>query len=287
MRRCSFSVLAVFMFLSCGVVVGCKDATKLSVEKATAHVNLLAETVGKDVREVKDGLQLGADALGEALKADASILTDPKAAKRALDDARRKVQDLRVAKSTFFALVDPNGTVVRNDQDQDRMAGHSAFAAFPAIADAKTRYVETAGSMPEASGVRAPRADGQWVAAAPVRVDGATKAVYLTGWSWSSYAYRLEFAVRGQIRSELANKPGEKEPLVYVYMVVGKAVYGAPVSPEVNMRAIGDLDPLSHAQGDSVFARGVEVTGRSFGIAVKRVPAVGSDVAVAVLRSET
>jgi hypothetical protein len=167
------------------------------------------------------------------------------------------------------------------------MAGHGLFTAFPALADSKTRYLETAGSMPEASGVRAPRSDGQWVAAAPVQVDGATKALYVTGWSWSAYAYRLEFALRSQIRSELMGKTGEKEPLVYVFMVVDKVAYGAPVSPEVSMKAIADLDLLSQMKGDEMISRTLEVTGRAFGLAAKREPSFGEHVAIAVLRSET
>ena len=265
----------------------CKDTTKLSLEKATGDVSFLVETTRKDVGEVRSGLPAGADALAAAWKADASIATDSKAAQRALEDARRKVQDLRVAKSTFFALADTSGVVIRNDQEQDRMAGHALFAAFPALAGATAAYVEGAGSMPEAAGVRAPRPDGQWAAAAPVRVDGVAKGIYVTGWSWSSYAYRLEFALRSRIRSELMGQAGAKEPLVYVYMIVGKAVFGAPVSPEVNMKAIADVDPLAKASGDAVFSRAVDVTGRSFGLAVRRAPDLGSDVAVAILRSET
>lgn len=274
-------------FLALLFAPSCKDTTRLSKEKATAHAAFLAETVKKDVEEVRKGLPSGADVLGASLKSDAAVLTDPKAASRALEEARRKVQDLRVAKSTFFALADANGVVIRNDQEQDRMVGHSLFASFPALVEAKTRYLETSGSMPEASGVRAPRPDGQWIAAAPVKVDGDTKGVYATGWSWSAYAYRLEFALRGRIRSELMGKTGEKEPLIYVYMVVGKAAYGAPVSPEVNMKAIADLDPLSKTKGDEVFSTTVDVTGRTFGLAVKRASDAGQDVAVAVLRSET
>lgn len=247
----------------------------------------LTETVKKDVEEVRRGLPLGAAALGAALQVDSTIMMDPKVASRALEEARRKVQDLRVAKSTFFALADLNGVVIRNDQEQDRMAGHSLFSAFPALGDSKSRYLETAGAMPEASGVRAPRPDGQWIAATPVLVDGAPKGLYATGWSWSSYAYRLEFALRGRIRSELAGNTGEKEPLLYVYMVVGKAAYGAPVSPEVNIKAVADLDTLSKTKGEDVFAQTIDVTGRTFGLAVKRASDLGQDVAVAVLRSET
>jgi hypothetical protein len=92
----------------------------------------------------------------------------------------------------------------------------------------------------------------------------------VTGWSWSAYAYRLEFALRGQIRSELTNKREENEPLVYAFVVVGKSVYGAPVSPEVSRSKLSDLDPLSKIKDAEVFRDRVEITGRTYGIAVLR-----------------
>jgi hypothetical protein len=268
-------------------VVACRDTGKLSVERAKTHAAFLVETVAKDVEEVRGGLPQGADALGAKWKAEPSLDTDLKSVQYALEDARRKVQDLRVAKSTFFALADLNGMVLRNDQDPDRMAGKSVMAAFPALADAKTRYVETTGSMPEASGVRAPRPDGQWVAAAPVKVDGVAKGLYVTGWSWASYAYRLEFALRGKIRSQLTGDPNDKEPLVYVFVVVGKSVYGAPVSPDVNMSTIAALDPLAKVKEDEPFTAEVNITDRRFGLAVRRTASLGTDIGIAVLRSET
>ena len=41
------------------------------------------------------------------------------------------------------------------------------------------------------------------------------------------------------------------------------------------------------ATGDAAFSTTLEVTGRSYGLSVRRAPALGSDVAIAVLRSET
>jgi len=265
--------------------VACKDYGKISAAYATRDVAFLAETVDKDVGEVRRGLPEGADALAADWKADPSLDKDLKAAKRALEAARRKVQDLRIAKATFFALADDAGNVIRNDQEQDRMAGKPLFGSFPALVEAKGKYIETVGSMPEAAGVRAPRADGQWVAAAPIRVDGVTRGLYVAGWSWAAYAYRLEFALRGKIRSELETRANE--PLVYVFLVVGKSAFGAPVTPEVSAKAVADLEPLAKIKGNETFAQGLEITGRTFGVAVRRVPSLGDDVGVAVLRSET
>jgi len=285
--RVAFAARLALVAVSGAGVAACKDSGKLSAAKASEHVAFLVDTVAKDVDEVRRGLPEGAKILATRLKSDPAVSKDLNAAHDALEVARRKVQDLRIAKSTFFALCDPTGTVLRNDQEQDRMAGRPLFASFPALSGAKDKYVETTGSMPEASGVRAPRADRQWVAGTPVSVDGVTQALYVTGWSWASYAYRLEFALRGKLRSELADNKDEKEPLVYVFVVEGKSVFGAPVTPEIDASTIAEMDPLSKTKGAETFSTPLELTGRSFGVAVRRAPALGSDIAIAVLRSET
>jgi hypothetical protein len=284
----SVSALSLtFVVLAGAGVAACKDTGKLSAARASEHVSFLVETAAKDVEEVRNGLPEGAKVLATRLKNDPALPKDLNAVRDSLELARRKVQDLRMAKSTFFALADPSGTALRNDQEQDRMAGRPFFASFPALSGAKEKYVETTGAMPEAAGVRAPRPDGQWVAGAPVVVDGTTQAIYVTGWSWASYAYRLEFALRGKVRSELQETKTEKEPLVYVFVVAGKSVFGAPVTPEVDATAIAGLDPLSKAKDAETFSGPLEVTGRTYGIAVRRAPALGTEIGIAVLRSET
>jgi hypothetical protein len=280
------ALFTLVVFAGAGVAA-CKDTGKLSAARAAEHVAFLVEIASKDVEEVRSGLPEGATILATRLKKDPALPKDLNNVRDSLELARRKVQELRMAKSTFFALADPSGTALRNDQEQDRMAGSSFFVSFPGLSAAKDKYVETTGSMPEASGVRAPRPDGQWVAGVPVVVDGATQAIYVTGWSWASYAYRLEFALRGKIRSELGDKKDEKEPLVYVFMVAGKSVFGAPVTPELDATAIAGLDPLSKAKDTETFSTPVEITGRSYGLAVRRVKALGPEIGIAVLRSET
>src|SRR5882672_9832971 len=102
-------------------IPACKDTAKISMTEASAHVAFLAGAVGRDVEEVRHGLPQGADLLAASWKADPSGATDLKAAADSLEAVRRKVQDLRLAKSTFFAIADDNGIVLRNDQEQDRM----------------------------------------------------------------------------------------------------------------------------------------------------------------------
>jgi hypothetical protein len=110
--------------------------------------------------------------------------------------------------------------------------------------------------------------------------------IYCTGWSWSAYAYRLENQLRTTVKSE-AKETQSKEPLVYVYVVVEKEVFGAPISPDVNAKAIKESGLMGRASGESVVDAALEIEGREFGLALRRVPALGPDVAIAVVRSET
>ena len=64
-------------------------------------------------------------------------------------------------------------------------------------------------------------------------------------------------------------------------------VFGAPVSPDVNARVIKETSPLAKIPATSAVSFELEITGRDFGLAVQRAPALGKDVAIAVLRSET
>ncbi len=269
--------------------LACTKTSEVSKQKARAEVELLAKAAVVDVEEVRKGLPLGAKQL-EAFFAlplpDDKAQADAAAAKEALNTARGRVQDLRTAKSTFFLIADTNGLILRSDLEHDALATKSLFDAFGELKAATSgKYVETRGSMAEAAGVRG-RSDGQWAAATPVMKGTAVAGVYATGWSWSAYAYRLENQLRSTVKSEAAES-NTREPLVYVYVVVDKEAYGAPISPDVNAKAVRESGLLGRATGESVVDATQEIEGRDFGIALRRVPALGTDVAIAVVRSET
>jgi hypothetical protein len=267
------------------IASGCKKASAVSAEKAKANVAGLIKATQTDVAEVRAGLPEGAKYLLPVFASGKSPSEDPHAARVALETARNKVQDLRVSKGTFFAVADTSGLVIRNDQEQDAMAGRPLFPAFPELKTALAgKYVETRGSLPEAAGVRG-RADGQWIAAQPVQDGSVVKGLYVTGWSWAAYAYRLERALSSNLRSDAAE--AQKLPLVYVYLIVDKDVFGTPISPEVNAQAIAKLSPLGKASASAPVSFELEIAGREFGLAVELSPDLGKDVAVAVLRSET
>ena len=272
--------------ISVVLLVGCTKTSEVSKQKARAEVELLSKAASADVEEVRKGLPAGAKQL-EAFfaQADDKAQNDAAAAKEALQTARSRVQDLRTAKSTFFLIADKNGLILRSDLEHDGMAGKNLFAAFDLKAALSGRYSEARGSMPEASGVRG-RSDGQWAAATPVMKGADVAGVYATGWSWSAYAYRLENQLRSTVKSEAADS-NSREPLVYVYVVVEKEAYGAPISPDVNAKAVRDSGLMGRASGEAVVDLAQEIEGRDFGIALRRVPALGPDVAIAVVRSET
>jgi hypothetical protein len=285
--RSRAALRATVLGLALAGSVACEDSGEVSRAAAVRHADLLVKTTATDVSEVRQGLPLGVKKL-ESLwaKNSARLEEDPTLLREALETTRNAVQDLRVAKSTFFAVAAPGGVVLRNDQEQDLMSGKLLFEPFPSLAKAaEGDYVEARGNMPEAVGVKG-KPDGQWVAAQGVKVDGQLRALYVTGWAWSSYAYRLEFALRGQVTSELKDTR-TKVPLLYVFVIVDRAVYSAPVAPEINAQAISALDPMSQLRQADGFSRVIEITGRQFGLAAKLAPALGPDVAIAVLRSET
>jgi hypothetical protein len=266
------------------LLIGCASETKKSAELAGAQMPDLLKAAHEDVRQIREGLPQGGSALATLLPPPDKGELDAATAREALEKARNKVQDLRIAKSTFFALVAPSGVVIRNDQPQDRMAGKNLFDSFPGLKKALDGgYVEARGSMPEAAEVRG-RPDAEWVAAVPVGAAPA-RAVYATGWSWSAYAYRLENAARSSARGS-ATDP-HKVPLLYVYIVVGKDVYGAPISPDVNAKAVREQNVLEKLHGAEPIRAELEITGRGFGLAAVALPEFGSDVAVVLLRSET
>jgi len=269
---------------------GCTDSAKVSEAKTVAHAERLAKLADDDVEEVRRGLPQGAKSLGPAWDGKKDPLADPSLARRALDRVRDEVRDLAVAKSTFFALTDDKGTVLRSDQEPDHLAGKSLVLAYPALTQVLAgEAIETRGAMAETAGART-GGDEQWIAAAPVRDgQGTVRGIYASGWSMRRFAYHLEETLKHDITAE-AFRAGDKHvklPLVYVFVLAGSKVYGAPVTPLVNAETLEKLDLAAKTVGDVTFHQTIEIAGRGFGLAARRAPRMGADIGVAVLRSET
>ncbi len=261
--------------------LACTDQGKVSAERASAHARFLAPVTEKDAAEVRAGLPKGTEYLQE-LWAKSDTVLDPEAARDAIVRARAKVQDLRVAKSTFFAVAELSGVVVRNDLQMDMMAGKNLFEAFPALKGVADKgYAEAIGTMHEARGTEG-KPDGQWIAAAVVKREGVAKGLYVTGWAWTLYARRLEEALKSQLWDEEKGK----KPLFYVVVISDGQAYGTGPSPQVNLDTVAKLEPAKNAV-DGHFQAQFEITGRQFGFAAQAAEALGPGVMVGVLRSET
>jgi hypothetical protein len=267
---------------------GCKDQAKESAVRASADVASLGSLVEKDVGEIERGLPEGAKRLSVLLANGADPKGDVAAVRKGLFKVRRDVQDLDVAKSTFFALADASGVAIRNDLEEDVMAGQSLFAIFPALAKAKDAYTTAVGTFPNAAaGSTKTGPDEDWIAGTPVkRDDGSTGAIFVTGWTYRYFARHLQESLKDRLVDD-AKKSGEerKLPVFYVAVFDKTGVYSAPLTPVVDEQALAGQDLLGKTAAGP--AQGtLSLTDRAFGWAALRTPKIAPDTGVVVLRSE-
>ncbi|MGK3990701.1 hypothetical protein WME99_47080 [Sorangium sp. So ce136] len=285
LARSESKPLALACALAATLASGCQEDGKTSQKHAAELCAKLAPVVAEDVGQVRTGLPAG------AAKLAALVDTDPGAnllgLQRAIAGARASVKELEFAKSTFFSFTDPSGTVLRSEADPDMLANRSVLASFPElrkVLESNSGVVEAFGEMQEMRGVRN-GPDLQWVAAHPVKASGGElKGLFVTGWSFRAYAYRLQEAAKHDI-TEIAKRDGLKStPLLYVFAWKGAKAYGGPVTPDVNTEALEKLDlPAKTASGP--WSGTVEIAGRTFGAAAQRTPELAADAGVAALVS--
>lgn len=272
--------------------IGCKDRGQQSAEDARANVQSLVELTTKDVSEIERGLPEGAKKLGDLLSKDADAKQNAPAVRSALLKMRQQVPDLGIAKSTFFAFADPKGIAIRNDFENDTMAGKDLVAAWPGLRPVSegAPYAATMGqgfATPNPAGP-----DKEWVAAVPVKkADGSPQGMLVTGWTYRRFAYHLQVTLQRNLQDQLmrTNDKG-KLPILYVCLFDKDNVYGAaspgaiPV-PEVNEKELTKVGlHVKTASGPASSA--IRITDRDFGWAADRLPKLGPDVGVVVLRSE-
>ena len=276
-------------FASVVATVACKDNAKISAQKATENVAFLTKLAESDVTEVERGLPAGAKKMTPLWANGEDPHQDPEKAHRALAKMRRETEDLTNAKSTFFAVTDDKGVAIRNDLEQDTMAGQNLISVFPDLAKAtagSATWLTTSGAFPNTNRPGAAQ-DKDWVAAVPIRTDdGKLVGALVTGWTYRRFAYHLQESLRHEL-SEQLRKDGDtgKLPVFYVAVFDKSGCYGAPHTPDVNEKALVDADVVAKTANGP--AQGtLRITDRDFGWAAARVPKLGDDAGVAVLRSE-
>jgi hypothetical protein len=275
-----------FLFVGVLVATGlpaCKDASKHSVEQAGAHAEAMAKLAEADVLEVERGLPEGAKTLATLMARGDEVRGNLDLVKKELQKVRRDVPDLLVAKSTFFALTDDKGIAIRNNLEQDAMARQDLVALFPELAKARDgKYVTTTGTFPGPAGPAGP--DRDWIAAAPVSRDGKVAGIFVTGWTYRSFARHLQENLKRDI-AEKARRDDSKLPIIYVGVFDKNGVYMSPLTPKADEDFLAAEQLVEKTQAGPK-AAAVNITDRVFGYGAARVPKLGPDMGVVVLRSE-
>jgi hypothetical protein len=267
------------------VGMGCENVAEKSAKLVIPNLKYVGDAAERDLGEVRRGMPQGAKELSGLFERAAPEKPAAVDARQELLRLRSDNHDISSAKSTFFLIAAADGTILRNNLEQDEMAEKNLFQVYPETKIGLGKdYIEVGGSWDVARGVNG-RPDAQWLAVSRITNSTQTVGLFVSGWSWASYAYRLEMALRSQVLGE--TKEGEKVPLLYVYIVVGDQAYGAPVSPVVNGEEIVKLHPLEKAKGKEMWTGPIEITRRPFGLGLKHLPQMGEHIVLAVLRSET
>jgi hypothetical protein len=268
---------------------GCSDHGKASEEKATHAIEEVKKRAEADVKDLEVGLPAATAKLAPLFAQGAEPSGDLSAVRKALRQIRAEVPELTRSSSTFFALTDSHGIAIRNDLDQDVMAGQDVWKLFPALApkpgaDAPA-FASAAGLF---AGARAPGdPDRDWVAATPLKdAKGAFAGMLIGGWTLRRFAYHLEEAFRHDLIADQAKtKDPGKLPIVYVGVFDASGVYAAPNTPAVNRQALVDLGLVAKTAAGPVHGV-LSITDRDFGYAATRIPALEADGGVVVLWSE-
>ena len=287
-KRTPFALAVAHALALVAAASGCKDQAKESAGLATRDVGELTELVGKDVDEVTRGLPEGATKVASLVAGGADPRQDVAGVRKALMRTRRDVADLNIAKSTFFALADANGIAIRNDLEEDVMAGQNLAALFPALTKLESGaagVVTTVGAFPNTSTKNAP--DEDWIAGVAVnRENGTAGAILVTGWSYRYFARHLQEALKGRLleQAKAAGREGQI-PVYYVAVFDRKGVYSAPTTPTVDDKALADMDLVTKT-ASAPYQGTTTIADRGFGVAAARTPRLAPDTGVAVLRSD-
>lgn len=285
MRRRSFVCsVAGFSLASAVGALGCDDSGKKSEVVAVECLDILVPLVDRDAGQVRKGVPEGVKLMQKKLPADPAGSVQE--LQKAIKDTRGAVDDLSFAKVTFFAFASPEGVVIRNETDPDRLVEQNVFKAFPGLdkaKDPKAGVVEAYGKMEAVRGVKKGE-DIAWIVAQGIEVDGQTKGVLVTGWSMRLYIRVLEQQLVAKLTEKVKEKGQNNVPVAYVFIVKGTEAFGDPDRADELTATITKLDVLAKTGGGD-FKAAQEIEKRQFGIAARRVPALGDDAAIVVAAS--
>ncbi len=264
-------------------LVGCRDKMKEVQPLADPALDALLPVIERDTKQIRDGLPKGALEIAKHIDDDPGA--NREGLRTAIIKARESIKELVVAKSTFFVFVGTDGVVKRAESDPDLAADKSLIKAVPetkAMLDKSEKLVEVFGYMEGLRGVNKGN-EMQWIVGAPVLVEGELKGAFVTGFSLRRYAEVLENTLKAKLTEE-TEKNKQMMPLFYNFILKGDKAYGTSVTPDENMAAVAEQNPIANMQGGS-FSKTIEVEGRPFHLAAKPAPALAKDAAVAIMLS--
>lgn len=250
---------------------------------ADPALDALLPVIERDTKQIREGLPKGAAELAKHLDEDPSA--NREGLRSAIIKARESTQELVVAKSTFFVFVGTDGFVKRGESDPDLAADKSLTKAVPAtkaMLDKSEKLVEVFGYMEGLRGVNKGN-EMQWIVGTPVVVDGELKGAFVTGFSLRRYAEVLENTLKAKL-SEAVEEKRQGMPLFYNFIIKGDEAYGTAVTPDENMSAVAEANPVGNMQGGS-FSKMLKIEGREFYLAAKPAPSLAKDAAVAIMMS--
>jgi hypothetical protein len=275
--------------------VGCKSKAQKQAEAAVPDVTRLEKLLAeRHVDSIARALPPAAEALGAKFGDKVISPTEGPNLFPIFEELRNKTDDLRSAKRSYYAIVDLGGEIVSVDDPNWLVIGRKASVAFDkldAILTGKEKYAAGAGRYggadPEAMTL---------FEAAPIKRGDKIIGGLLCAWEIHEAAEDMQ----RQLQTELAMKTVKPKtrakakdkyqlvldtPDLWVATFNEKYVWlqeGVPQTLEDGAKTIGLFEKTKNGAYSGTF----DVLNRGWGVAAKRIPALGNGFGVAVLRHE-
>ncbi len=284
-RRDFFAIFALVGSAAFGS--GCKSKATTQSEIAAQNVDRLLKLVAE--RHV--------DSMPRALPAAAKKLGPPlEKVPAKFVEMRDKTDDLRASKRSFFAVVDPTGTVTWVDESNWKVEGRVLSVGFPSVQEVLD------GKLPWSRGTGRFGGDPEdaliFMDAAPIKDDGGKIAGALVcAWEAIDVATDLQSQILTEMGMESAdpnvhNKVKEQrkkqmeQPDVWVAIFRGKVLYMPEDAYQPLLDSAKQLDLLGKTQNGK-FVGTFDVVNSGWGVAAARIPSMGDGVGVAVFRHKS
>lgn len=274
--------------------LGCKSKAQRQAEAAIPDLARLEKLVSdRHVDSLARALPIAATAL--SAKIDKGLgLEEAKLLGPVFDELRNKSDDLRSAKRSYYAIADVNGDIVWVDDPNWVVVGRKLGVAFPdskELLAGKKKYAAGAGRYGGAD----PEALTLFEAAPLVKGDAAI-GLLVSGWEVHEIAEDLQRQLQTDlamktVKPKVRAKPKDKYQLALDTPDLWVAVFGkdyvwlqegAPQPLEDGAKALG----LHAKTAGGLWTGTFDVLNHGWGAAAKRLPSLGPDMGLAVLRND-